>query len=281
MAIHPALQSLALNASPLRIQPGADLGVPAGLTSLALGGLPERGLPPQVTRLTRLRRLQLVGASCGPQGFQLLPQLAGSLERLVLQYLSSLPPASAVAPLSSLRTLHLRDSVRRSTVEAASGLLAAAPQLTELALAYSSASEAAPLPATGLACLSRLEAFSLGWEAAAAASEGPELPQGPWLGSLQRMQAPAGMLEASVDALQAGASKLKCLAIPGLDPGRPQHQQLLQRLAAALPALQRVCTDAPPTEGWEDALEGARLLRPGLSLVSVTDLPAEVLSEDP
>lgn len=47
------LQSLALSAAPLRIQPGADLGPPAGLTNLALGGLQEQGLPPQVGTLRR------------------------------------------------------------------------------------------------------------------------------------------------------------------------------------------------------------------------------------
>lgn len=112
-------------------------------------------------------------------------------------------------------------------------------------------------------------------------AEGPALPGGPWLGGLQGTHAPPSVLDASLDALQAGASRLECLAVPGLDPGDASHQQLLCRLAGALPALQRVCTDVAPAEDWEGALQEARLLRPSLSLVAIDDLPAEVLSKDP
>ncbi|KAL4421280.1 hypothetical protein ABPG75_010571 [Micractinium tetrahymenae] len=116
-----ALRELALNGGPgrrLRITPDAVL--PPCLTRLALAGERSEALPAQVAELSGLLSLSSTRARHTAAGLLPLSQLT-TLESLAMEGCAALPPAAALAVLTSVKALQLRWCGPAATRQATTG----------------------------------------------------------------------------------------------------------------------------------------------------------------
>lgn len=160
-------------------------------------------MPHQLSTLTRLDRLDLNTVSFGGDE-QPLAALSGTLWRLSIQGCASWLPAclSQMTSLRSLTVCDLNAEYEGREEDPAEDLEAALPELRHLTQLLLSTLEGLTAPPAALGSLSLHSFCWLENEYGIETDEEASLPSGPWLKSLRRLAAPAGLLRRSEELLQ-------------------------------------------------------------------------------
>jgi len=226
----------------------------------------------QVSQLSALASLQLVGSSYTPAGMAALTALT-SLRDLRLRYNRNLP--ACLSTLTWLEQLTAQYPVDDDP--AFNAVLSSLQNLTCLSLCYPSCYCLPP----ALAGLSRLQRLGLeGWPEGA--EDEPGLPEGPWLASIRWLGLPWELLQPAAAArLLHSAPRLEYLCMYVLDdppdlPDLPEGHPLWT-LAATHPPLR--CLGFESSGGVSpfsaEATAALRLRRPQLRLRHLELLPED------